>query len=49
MLGIDRFAGEYAFLSNFHVGPIHLDGIDYRSGEHAFNAGKTLTRARQPG
>jgi ribA/ribD-fused uncharacterized protein len=41
-LVIDRFVGEHSFLSNFHVGPIVMDGGTYRSGEHAFSAGKTL-------
>jgi len=40
-LVVDRFVGEHFFLSNFHVGPVVMDGVVYRSGEHAFNAGKT--------
>lgn len=38
---IDRFIGEYAFLSNFYLCVITLDGVDYSSVEHAFQAAKT--------
>jgi hypothetical protein len=42
---IDRFAGEYSFLSNFYSLPPFLswdDGIQYPTVEHYFQAHKTL-------
>lgn len=39
---IEKFEGEYAFLSNFYHAPIHYDGIDYPTNEHFFQAMKTL-------
>jgi N-glycosidase YbiA len=39
---IDRFDGEYAFLSNFWSSPITLDGITYPTVEHAFQAAKAI-------
>lgn len=39
---IDRFDGEYRFLSNFWPAPIRYDGILYPSVEHAYQAQKTL-------
>jgi ribA/ribD-fused uncharacterized protein len=42
---IDDFRGEYAFLSNFFMRELVLDGVDYRSAEHAFNVKKTLDAA----
>ena len=42
MIRIDRFAGEYAYLSNFWPCPVKLDGVIYRSVEHAYQAAKTL-------
>jgi ribA/ribD-fused uncharacterized protein len=38
---IDRFAGPWAFLSNFYPAEATLDGIVYPSVEHAFQAAKT--------
>jgi len=38
---IAQFKGPYAFLSNFHPSPIHYEGIDYPTVEHAFQAAKT--------
>lgn len=38
---IDRFEGEYAFLSNYYDSPIFYDGILYPTVEHAFQAAKT--------
>lgn len=54
---VERFAGELAFLSNFHRCAIELDGADYPSLEHAFQAAKTadprererIRRAPTPG
>ncbi|QIG65850.1 NADAR family protein [Ochrobactrum phage vB_OspM_OC] len=39
---IDRFIGEYEFLSNFYPCDIHYDGYVYPSVEHAYQAAKTL-------
>jgi len=45
-VGNDRpvvsFAGEHAFLSNFHPSIVHLDGVAYPTVEHAFQAAKCL-------
>lgn len=39
---IDRFDGEFRFLSNFHPCDILYENIKYPSTEHAFQASKTL-------
>lgn len=39
---INRFDGEYSFLSNFYQCPVTYDGIAYGSSEAAFQAQKTL-------
>ena len=39
---IEKFSGEYRFLSNFWQAKIAHDGIDYPTTEHAFQASKTL-------
>ena len=39
---IRHFRGRYAFLSNFASSLITLDGIEYPTAEHAFQAHKTL-------
>lgn len=39
---IDKFDGEYAFLSNFYPSNIYHDGICYPTVEHAFQAAKTM-------
>lgn len=39
---IDRFKGEYRWLSNFWPAPVRLDGIEFQTVEHAYQAGKTL-------
>ncbi len=45
---IEKFDGEYAFLSNFHPCWIAYEGIVYPTSEHAFQAAKTLdTTERQ--
>ena len=41
---IERFDGEYAFLSNFWPSPIVLDRITYPTVEHAFQAAKADNR-----
>lgn len=44
---VDRFTGRYLFLSNFYVAPIVIKGIVYASGEHAFNAAKTVDQSER--
>lgn len=39
---IDRFDGEYAFLSNFYESSALYDGVMYPTAEHAYQAAKTL-------
>jgi len=39
---IDGFTGEHRFLSNFWVHPMTWNGHEAASGEHHFNAAKTL-------
>lgn len=39
---IDKFDGEYAFLSNFYDATIQYDGTFYKNNEAAFQAQKTL-------
>lgn len=39
---ISGFKGEYRFLSNFWQCVVLLDGVAYRSVEHAYQASKTL-------
>jgi N-glycosidase YbiA len=39
---IDRFRGEYAFLSNFYTCKVDFEDDEYRSAEHAYQAAKTL-------
>ena len=36
------FTGEYRFLSNFWFVDVELDGVVYRSTEHAYQAAKTF-------
>lgn len=40
--GIFGFTGEYEFLSNFYLAQVSLDGMDYPTVEHAYQAAKTL-------
>lgn len=42
MSKISYFRGEYAFLSNFYLCPVELEGVIYPSAEHAFQAAKVL-------
>ncbi|UDL16866.1 hypothetical protein SEA_ATUIN_139 [Arthrobacter phage Atuin] len=45
---INEFKGNTFFLSNFYVGkPIHYGVFDYASGEHLFNALKTVNLKEQ--
>ena len=47
MTVIDKFTGEYAFLSNFWKTPIHFEGAVYPSVEHAYQAAKTENKAER--
>jgi len=40
--GIFGFFGPYRFLSNFHFVDVELDGVVYRTTEHAYQAAKTI-------
>lgn len=42
---IDRFDGEYAFLSNFYSAPVYYNGLCYPNNEAAFQAQKCPQRA----
>lgn len=44
---IDRFQGEYAFLSNFHESPFTYEGREWPTVEHAFQAQKSLNEGEQ--
>lgn len=39
---INRFVGEYFFLSNFYECPVEYEGVLYANNEAAFQAQKTL-------
>lgn len=39
---IDKFEGEYRFLSNFYPQPVIFEGMLFPSVEHAYQAAKTL-------
>jgi N-glycosidase YbiA len=39
---IDRFNSPYRFLSNFWPARVYLDGVDYATVEHAYQAAKTI-------
>lgn len=39
---ISSFTGRYIFLSNFFRSPVSLDGTEYPTVEHAFQATKSL-------
>lgn len=39
---INSFRGKYAFLSNFQTASVFLDGVQYPTVEHAYQAAKTL-------
>lgn len=42
MKKIESFRGEYRFLSNFWPAKVFLEGEEYSSTEHAYQAAKTL-------
>lgn len=39
---IDKFDGDFAFLSNFYPAPINTDGMSFKSSEAAYQAQKCL-------
>lgn len=45
MQAINGFFGPFRFLSNFHYSKVILDGVQYRTTEHAYQAAKTLDLA----
>lgn len=47
MQKIERFIGDYAFLSNMHLCRVQIWGEEYPSSEHAFQAAKTEDPAEQ--
>lgn len=44
---IERFSGQYDFLSNFHSSPVLYDGVQYPTAEHAYQAAKTTDHNRR--
>jgi hypothetical protein len=44
---IDKFYGDYGFLSNFWLTPVVFDGEVYPSSEHAFQAAKSLDKSER--
>ena len=44
---INKFDGEYAFLSNFYECDITYNGLTYKNSEAAFHAQKTLNLAQR--
>lgn len=42
-----EFQGEFRFLSNFWLAPLCLDGLQYPSVEHAYQAAKTTDAAER--
>lgn len=45
---ISRFIGSWGFLSMFYPAELVWEGVTYRTGEHAFNAGKTVVVGTGP-
>jgi ribA/ribD-fused uncharacterized protein len=41
-MAIDRFIGQYRFLSNFHPSVVTYEGKEYSTIEHAYQAAKTI-------
>ena len=44
---IDRFAGEYRFLSNFYPATVVYEGLTYPDSEHAYQSAKTMDMAQR--
>lgn len=40
---INKFKGDYVWLSNFYPVPVKLDGLIFPTLEHGYQAGKTLS------
>jgi len=40
---IEHFNGPFSFLSNFYPAEVHLDGLEYPTVEHAFQAAKSVS------
>ena len=47
MTPIDKFQGEFRWLSNFWPAQVEHDGITYPTVEHAYQAAKSLVRAER--
>jgi ribA/ribD-fused uncharacterized protein len=41
---IDRFSGEFSFLSNFYCGPVGVNSYLFKTVEHGFQAFKMTTQ-----
>jgi ribA/ribD-fused uncharacterized protein len=41
------FFGAYRYLSNFHMAPVEMDGLEYPSTEHAYQAAKSTDAAER--
>lgn len=44
---IDSFQGEFRFLSNFFPAEVSLDGVEFPSVEHAYQAAKNFDKDRR--
>ena len=44
---IDKFKGDYFFLSNFSKAPVSYKGITYKNNEAAFQAQKVVSLSEQ--
>jgi N-glycosidase YbiA len=44
---IDKFSGEYRFLSNFWLAEVEMDGLTYPCVENAYQAAKNFDRERR--
>lgn len=44
---INKFNGDFDFLSNFFASPIRYEGMVYPTVEHAFQAAKTMDMAKR--
>lgn len=44
---IEKFQGEYRFLSNFYPAKVILDGIEFPSVENAYQAAKNFNKERR--
>jgi len=44
---IKEFQGKYRFLSNFYPCKIMMDGVEYPTVEHAYQASKTMSGAHR--